>query len=92
MPVNIDNQKYPMRVNTYATEGDISMARGENICAFLEAFCLILQGAKVGQPITLMKFQRKKETEARQCQIAATIRYISCGLIAALSIGDFALL
>jgi hypothetical protein len=81
-----------MRVNTYATEGDISMARGENICAFIEAFCLILQGAKVGQPITLMKFQRKKETEARQCQIAATIRYISCGLIAALSIGDFALL
>jgi len=37
LPVNIDNQKYPMRVNTYATEGDISMTRGQKICAFIEA-------------------------------------------------------
>ena len=48
-----------MRVNTYATEGDISMTRGENICAFIEAYCLIPEGAQVGQPIKLMKFQHK---------------------------------
>ena len=39
-----------------------------------------------------VRIQRKKEAEARQRQIAATIRYISCGLITALSIGGFALL
>ena len=48
-----------MRVNTYATEGDISMTRGQKICAFIEAYCLIPEGAQVGQPIKLMKFQRK---------------------------------
>ena len=39
-----------------------------------------------------MKLQSKKEAEARQRQIAATIRYISWGLITALSIGGFDLL
>ena len=39
-----------------------------------------------------MRVQRKQEAEARQRQIAATIRYISWGLITALSIGGFALL
>ncbi len=39
-----------------------------------------------------MRVQRKREAEARQRQIAATIRYISWSLITALSIGGFALL
>ena len=39
-----------------------------------------------------MRVQRKKEAEARQRQIAATIRYVSWGLITAISIGGFALL
>ena len=39
-----------------------------------------------------MRVQRKTEAEARQRQIAATIRYVPCGLITALSIGAFALL
>ena len=68
------------------------MTRGEKICAFIEHYCLIPEGAHVGQPIKLMKFQRKLEAEARQRQIAATIRYISWGVIAAISIGGFALL
>jgi hypothetical protein len=38
------------------------------------------------------RVQRKKEAEARQRQIEATIRYVSWGLISALSKGDFALL
>ena len=39
-----------------------------------------------------VRVQRKKEAEARQRQIAANIRYVSWGLITALSIGGFALL
>ena len=39
-----------------------------------------------------MRVQRKQEAEARQRQIAVTIRYVSWGLITALSIGGFALL
>ena len=39
-----------------------------------------------------MRVQRKQESEARQRQIAATIRYVSWGLITALSIGVFALM
>ena len=35
------------------------MTRGQKICAFIEAYCLIPEGAQVGQPIKLMKFQRK---------------------------------
>ena len=39
-----------------------------------------------------MRVQRKKEAEQRQKQIAATIKYISWGLIATLSISGFAFL
>jgi hypothetical protein len=39
-----------------------------------------------------MRVQRKKEAEQRQKQIAATIKYISWGVIALLSIGGFAVL
>ena len=35
------------------------MSRDEKICAFIEAFCLIPEGAKVGKPIKLMDFQKK---------------------------------
>ena len=35
------------------------MTRGQKICAFIEIYCLIPEGAQVGQPIKLMKFQRK---------------------------------
>jgi len=35
------------------------MTRGQKICAFIEAYCLISEGAQVGQPVKLMKFQRK---------------------------------
>ena len=39
-----------------------------------------------------MRVQRKKEAEQRQKQIAATIKYISWGVIASLSVGSFAVL
>jgi len=35
------------------------MTRGQKICAYIEAYCLITEGAQVGQPIKLMKLQRK---------------------------------
>ena len=40
-------------------ESCIYMTRGEKICAFIEHYFLIPEGAQVGQPIKLMKFQRK---------------------------------
>jgi hypothetical protein len=39
-----------------------------------------------------MRAQRKKEAEARQRQIAATIRYLSWGFSALIGVGGFALL
>jgi hypothetical protein len=39
-----------------------------------------------------MRVQRKKEAEQKQRQIAATIKYVSWGLIATLSLGGFAVL
>ena len=39
-----------------------------------------------------MRVQRKKEAEQKQRQIAATIKYISWGLIATISLGGFAVL
>ena len=35
------------------------MTRGEKVCAFIEAYCKIPEGAKVDQPIKLMKFQKQ---------------------------------
>ena len=39
-----------------------------------------------------MRKQRKREAEERRRQIAQTIRYISWGLITAVSLGDLSLL
>ena len=33
--------------------------RGEEVCKFIERYCLIPEGSKVGQPIKLLDFQRK---------------------------------
>lgn len=33
--------------------------RGQKVCAFIEAFCPVPEGKMVGQPLKLMKFQRK---------------------------------
>ncbi len=35
------------------------MTQGQKVCAFIERFCIIPEGAKVGQPFKLMPFQRK---------------------------------
>ena len=33
--------------------------RGEKVCQFIERYCLIPEGAQVGQPMKLMPFQKK---------------------------------
>ena len=35
------------------------LTRGEKVCAFITKYCVVPEGAKVGQPIQLAKFQRK---------------------------------
>jgi hypothetical protein len=35
------------------------MTHDRKICAYIEHYCLIPEGAQFGQPIKLMKFQRK---------------------------------
>ena len=35
------------------------MTRGEKVCAFIEQYCLIPEGAQVGQPIKLIRFQKQ---------------------------------
>jgi len=55
----IGKQKQPRRVNDYATKGEISVSRGEKVCAFIEAYCKIQEGGQVGQPLKLMKLQKQ---------------------------------
>ena len=55
MLASTDNQKQPMCVNNYATKGEISMAHGEKIIAFIEQYCKIPEDAQVGEPIKRMK-------------------------------------
>ena len=35
------------------------MTRGEKVCAFVEQYCLIPEGAQVGRPIKRIKFQKQ---------------------------------
>ena len=37
----------------------VVMTRGEKVCAFIERFCRVPEGAQVGQPIRLADFQRR---------------------------------
>ena len=49
-----------MRVNNYAKEGHIIIARSKRVCAFVETYCKLPEGAQVVQPIIQsMKFQKQ---------------------------------
>ena len=37
----------------------MSLTRGERVCAFVERYCKVPEGPKVGRPIKLIEFQRK---------------------------------
>ena len=49
-------------VNSNATKGEIIMTRGEKVCAFIEQYCKIPEGAEVGQPIKLINQLKSPNT------------------------------
>lgn len=55
------------------------MTRGEKICAFIEQFCVIPEGAKVGQPMKLLKFQRKFILDVFDNKSGTSRAYLSVG-------------
>ena len=45
------------------------MTRGEKVCAFIKAYCKILEGAQAAQaaqPIKLMKFQKQSVVSTKR--------------------------
>tara|TARA_A100001011_G_scaffold216613_1_gene224548 strand:- start:141 stop:434 length:294 start_codon:yes stop_codon:yes gene_type:complete len=54
-----------MCVNNYATKDNISMTRGENVCAFIEAYCKIPEGAQVGRHLEGMAKDLSRWGKAR---------------------------
>ena len=57
--MTVCNIKVPLHVNNYATKRNVLMIRRHKISAFIDAYVLIKKGAQVGQPIKLLKLQRK---------------------------------
>lgn len=55
------------------------MTRGEKIIAFVERFCLIPEGAQVGQPIKLAEFQRRFILEVFDNPAGTRRAYLSVG-------------
>lgn len=55
------------------------MTRGERICAFVEKFCLVPEGAQVGQPIKLAEFQRRFILEVFDNPKGTRRAYLSVG-------------
>ena len=55
------------------------MTRGKKICAFIEQFCVIPDGAKVGQPMKLLKFQRKFILDVFDNKSGTSRAYLSVG-------------
>ena len=55
------------------------MTRGKKICAFIESFCIIPEGAKVGQPMKLLKFQRKFILDVFDNKSGTSRAYLSVG-------------
>jgi phage terminase large subunit-like protein len=55
------------------------VTRGEKVCKFIERFCRIPEGAKVGQPIELADFQRKFILEVFDNPAGTRRGYLSIG-------------
>jgi phage terminase large subunit-like protein len=55
------------------------LTRGERICAFVEKYCIIPEGAKVGEPIVLADFQRKFILEVFDNSAGTRRGYLSIG-------------
>jgi len=65
-----------MRVNNYATKGDLNMTQGEKVCAFIESYCKNPEGGQVGQPIKLMKFWKQCISDAYDSQHETSRAYL----------------
>ena len=68
-----------MSVINSARKGDIAMIRGEKVCAFIEHFCIIPEGAQVLQPIKLMKFQKQFILDVYDKPHGTSRAYLSVG-------------
>ena len=55
------------------------MTRGEKVCAFVERYCLVPEGAQVGQPIKLAEFQRRFILEVYDNPHGTRRAYLSVG-------------
>jgi phage terminase large subunit-like protein len=55
------------------------MTRGEKVIAFVERFCLVPEGKHVGQPMKLMKFQRKFILDIYDNPVGTSRAYLSVG-------------
>ena len=55
------------------------MTRGEKVCAFVERYCLVPEGAQVGQPIRLAEFQRRFILEVYDNPHGTRRAYLSVG-------------
>ena len=51
--------------------------RGEKVCQFIERYCLIPEGSKVGQPIKLLDFQRKFVLDVYDNPVGTSRAYLS---------------
>ena len=71
-------------VNTNATKGDIVMTRGEKVCAFIEQYCLIPEGAEVGQPILTLKLLEARNYKTLLGTESSTKRSLTQKLTASL--------
>ena len=101
IPVSADNFLHLMGWGDFNSSSGV-VVNGENALGVPAVWAAVnfISGTLASLPLEVMRrtqggterLQRKQEAEARQRQIAATIRYISWGVIAAISIGGFALL
>ena len=101
IPVSADNFLHLMGWGDFNSSSGL-VVNVENALGVPAAWAAVnfISGTLASLPLEVMRrtqggterLQRKQEAEARQRQIAATIRYISWGVIAAISIGGFALL
>ena len=73
------------------------MTRGERVCAFIEGYCIVPEGDKIGKPIKLEPFQRRFVLDVYDNPYGTHSAYLSIarkngktGLIAALLLAHIA--
>ena len=101
IPVSADNFLHLMGWGDFNSSSGV-VVNVENALGVPAVWAAVnfISGTLASLPLEVMRrtqggterLQRKQEAEARQRHRAATIRYVSWGLITAISIGGFALL